>query len=639
MKTTNICELPIIPEDYETNHYSRINYDNVYSEMTDVERRFINGLIRWYEPKNILEIGVSKGGGTVNILNAISDLDAKLVSLDRMNTWWLDETHEIGTDVERLGLSTDKWRLITGVDPSMVLDGLNTRFDFCVIDTAHLHPMESVNFLCALPFLNDGAIVVLHDTAAYLCFAAERQFANRILMSAICAETLEPVTTDSFTSYLNIAAFQVTKDTHKYMRNIFDALMLPWEMELQDFNEISCFIERHYSAELVALFHRAAVQQKQIPFFKQTGSLLLMRKPDQTIFTKMFEHWSCLGDNVIFYGAGRNMRYLLETGKELGWCFDYPIWDLNAEQIGEIVGCPVFMPDFDNPAKPGASVVITIDDKRVFTQVRGQLVQLGYRVFHGLGELLEDIRNPHPKRACTDWGGSLEREFPVEFDEEAIKLVRYVEENELTSCSRARTCATIQACRYAVENDIAGDFVECGVWRGGQALLAAWMFKQMGSEKKVWLYDTFEGFVNVERISMDYNIAVKDIEAHNEHIDMTFHSEESKNSLENVKANFEKAGLLSDNVVFVKGDVVNTLESESVPEKVAVLRLDTDFYASTLKELQVLYPRVENGGVLIVDDYGYCEGAKTAVDEYFKIVKRPMLQIIDEFGRSAIKVF
>ena len=388
MKPTNISELPIVPEEYETSHYAQVDYNSVYSEMTDGEWRFINGLIRWYEPENILEIGVSRGGGTVNILNAISDMDAKLVSIDRMETWWCDETIPVGENVASAGLSSSKWSLITGVDPSEVLDELNTRFDFCVIDTAHLHPMESLNFLCALPFLKNGAIIILHDITFYLCNAAEHQFANRILMTAICADKLEPVSVHSFTGYLNIVAFQVTQETRKYVRNIFDSLMLPWEMELLNFESISSFISRHYSVELASLFYQAATQQKHIPFFKQIGTIWLSLKPELTFF----DDWSRLGNGVIFYGAGRNMRYLLETGQELGWSFDYPIWDINAEQIGEIRGCPVSVPDFEKPAKPGQRVCITIDDNQVFTRVRGQLIQLGYRVFHGLRELVEDIR-------------------------------------------------------------------------------------------------------------------------------------------------------------------------------------------------------------------------------------------------------
>jgi len=390
LKSTKINELPIIPEKYKTDHYAQIDYTCLHSEMSDNERCFINGLIRWYEPVNILEIGVARGGGAVNILNSISDRNARLISIDLMEKWWGDKSQQVGSDVAKSGISTGKWRLITGVDPSEVLDELGIRFDFCVIDTAHLHPVESLNFLCALPFLNDGAIVVLHDTTQYLFQAFASHFANRILMMAVCADKLESISV-SATGYPNIVAFQVTQNTRKYVRNVFDSLLLAWEMVPNDLEKVSAFIDKHYPANLGSLYYRAVDLQKQIPFIKQIGGFMLTLKPELTAF----DGWYRLGDGVIFYGAGRNMRYLLEIGQELGWCFEYQIWDINAERIGAINGCPVSAPDFETPARSGERIVITVDDKQVFSQVRGQLVRLGYRVFHGLRELVEDIRNPN----------------------------------------------------------------------------------------------------------------------------------------------------------------------------------------------------------------------------------------------------
>ena len=83
---------------------------------------------------------------------------------------------------------------------------------------------------------------------------------------------------------------------------------------------------------------------------------------------------------------------------------------------------------------------------------------------------------------------------------------------------------------------------------------------------------------------------------------------------------------------------MTSLEDAAIPEKVSVLRLDTDYYLSTLKEMQILYPRIEHGGVIMIDDFGYCEGARTAVEEYFTEKERPMFQIIDVTGRLAVKV-
>ena len=91
---------------------------------------------------------------------------------------------------------------------------------------------------------------------------------------------------------------------------------------------------------------------------------------------------------------------------------------------------------------------------------------------------------------------------------------------------------------------------------------------------------------------------------------------------------------------FIKGDVCETLKSpQNIPEKISVLRLDTDWYESTKAELEELYPKLSNGGVLIIDDYGHWQGARKAVDEYFSSQQyKPLFNVIDRTGRSAIKI-
>ena len=119
------------------------------------------------------------------------------------------------------------------------------------------------------------------------------------------------------------------------------------------------------------------------------------------------------------------------------------------------------------------------------------------------------------------------------------------------------------------------------------------------------------------------------------------HNEWCYRSLEDVKRNFESYSGL-ENVIFREGDVRETLLiEENLPKKISVLRLDTDWYESTKVEMETLYPRLSVGGVLLLDDYGLWEGHKQAVDDYFKslpVEKRPMLQIVSEKGRCAIKL-
>ena len=104
-----------------------------------------------------------------------------------------------------------------------------------------------------------------------------------------------------------------------------------------------------------------------------------------------------------------------------------------------------------------------------------------------------------------------------------------------------------------------------------------------------------------------------------------------------VRANLESTGYPPERIHLVPGLVEETLPREA-PAAIALLRLDTDWYASTRHELEQLYPLLEPGGVLIIDDYGHYEGARRAVDEYFeRLGSRPLLHRIDYTGRVAVK--
>jgi hypothetical protein len=196
--------------------------------------------------------------------------------------------------------------------------------------------------------------------------------------------------------------------------------------------------------------------------------------------------------------------------------------------------------------------------------------------------------------------------------------------DSLTMVPKEGIFAALLAIKYVVENDIPGDIVECGVWRGGMSILMAGMLRLHNSCRKLYLYDTFsgmtvpgykDGFIGLEPEKDDF---VK-----------------SGSTLPEVKTNFEKADLLDENIIFIEGDVCETLNNnDNLPQRIAFLRLDTDMYASTKKELEIFYPRISDNGVLVVDDYGAWIGCKPAVDEYFaSIGHRPFFSYIDRHAR------
>jgi len=237
--------------------------------------------------------------------------------------------------------------------------------------------------------------------------------------------------------------------------------------------------------------------------------------------------------------------------------------------------------------------------------------------------------------------------FPIEINKEEREFISeilfpiYKKENllPLSMVSVERLWAAISATKYLVENDIDGDMVECGVWRGGCSIAIAKTLKKLGSSKKVYLYDTFAGMTSpttFDRNALTKDLAIKKFrKMQNEN-----HNKWCYASLEDVKNSFMKYNIL-DKAVFVKGDVNNTLNDlNNLPNNISLLRLDTDWYESTKKELEILYPLLQHKGILMVDDYGHWEGARKAVDEYIRKIKpgnKPMQWVIDYTGRGYIK--
>jgi len=205
-----------------------------------------------------------------------------------------------------------------------------------------------------------------------------------------------------------------------------------------------------------------------------------------------------------------------------------------------------------------------------------------------------------------------------------------------------RMYAMHQAVKYIESAEIPGDIVECGVWRGGSAMVAAMTMLALGrTGRTIWLYDTFEGMTLPSE---------RDVDADGRSALMRWNTEWSAGarrdgagsdwcyaSLEEVRDNVLGTGYPEDRVRFVRGKVEDTIPEQSPPQ-IALLRLDTDWYDSTYHEFVHLYPRLSEKGVLILDDYGSWQGAREATDRYFaEHGDQPFLSRIDEAARVAIK--
>ncbi len=207
----------------------------------------------------------------------------------------------------------------------------------------------------------------------------------------------------------------------------------------------------------------------------------------------------------------------------------------------------------------------------------------------------------------------------------------------------ARIGALVDSVRYLVDRGIEGAFVECGVWRGGSVLAMIHTLQEMGAaHRDIYLYDTFEGMTE----PTEHDISMFDGSALDEWKAAQQQGKRAWSALfapemfgeSDIKKLLLATGYPADRLHFVRGPVEQTIP-DTIPESIALLRLDTDWYESTLHELQHLYPRVSQAGALIIDDYGHWKGCRQAVDEYFgqTEVETPLFTRIDYTGRIAIK--
>jgi O-methyltransferase len=218
-------------------------------------------------------------------------------------------------------------------------------------------------------------------------------------------------------------------------------------------------------------------------------------------------------------------------------------------------------------------------------------------------------------------------------DADFLKIFQQCKPYTMTSIERMY--ALHNAVKYVVQNNIEGDFVECGVWRGGSSMMIALTLNELNvNNRQIFLYDTFEGMSEPTENDVDFrggnadNLLKQNVE-------------DKQNSVwcladfQDVQNNMKLTNYPVHKIKFVQGKVEDTIP-QTISESIALLRLDTDWYESTAHELKYLYPKLITKGVLIIDDYGHWEGCRKAVDEYF-LENTLLLNRIDYTGRIAIK--
>jgi O-methyltransferase len=230
----------------------------------------------------------------------------------------------------------------------------------------------------------------------------------------------------------------------------------------------------------------------------------------------------------------------------------------------------------------------------------------------------------------------------ADLDASVVHIIKAVQPYTTTSSERlAALCASVD---YIVEHEVPGVFVECGLWRGGGLLAVILRLQQLGvADRDVVGFDTFTGMTEPTVHDVDFkgNAASRRprvVEAVSDAATRLFGRAwptQAGVSRDEVLAVLTSTGYDASRIELVEGPVEATLPGHT-PEALALLRLDTGWYASTRHELEHLYPRLVVGGVFMSNDYGHYQGARLAVDEHLR-GHRILLQRIDYTGRLAIK--
>ena len=227
------------------------------SFMWKNQREFLNGVVRKFKPRKIIEVGVNEGGSSVIILNAIQDIkNSHLYSID------IKKNYNVGHCVNNyFSQFKNKWTLYKGSISAKFMEKIGTGIDMAFIDTSHFEPGELLDFLMVLPFLKEEAIVIFHDIGNQINNAGlaktRHEWAPYIIFNLVRGEKFYPSGDNILIQ--DIGAIKLEKNQKKYYYDYFRALGGQWEYFLDEkyINLMRDFVKKYYDEICLSMYNIA----------------------------------------------------------------------------------------------------------------------------------------------------------------------------------------------------------------------------------------------------------------------------------------------------------------------------------------------------------------------------------------------
>lgn len=204
-------------------------------EMTEFESAFLCGLIKKCSPHKIIEVGIAAGGTTAIILSCLKqlgmNLSTELHSVDISEKFYRGKGEKSGylAEIAKKKLQSEFHHTyhLGNVLPTF-LDEIGNNIDFAILDTTHSMPGEILEFITLYPYLSPNACIVLHDIANNHYGSSTSAFATQVLLDSVTATKIVEQDDSRESQYPNIGAFVLNEDTSKYIKDVFNSLMISW---------------------------------------------------------------------------------------------------------------------------------------------------------------------------------------------------------------------------------------------------------------------------------------------------------------------------------------------------------------------------------------------------------------------------